>query len=121
MRRTLFFLALTPVLTLASCGDSDPVTEGVGDIDRASLLAVKAEMRTLANSIQNFVAQEGRYPEDLEELAEKGPASPGALTDPWGRPYLYLNPGPDFELLSYGADGEEGGEGNYTDISSRDF
>jgi general secretion pathway protein G len=41
--------------------------------------------------------------------------------DPWGRPYVFLAPGPDgeaFEIISYGADGEPGGEGENADISS---
>jgi general secretion pathway protein G len=43
------------------------------------------------------------------------------LLDPWGRNYLYVMPGPDghpFEILSYGADGEPGGEGENADLSS---
>lgn len=41
--------------------------------------------------------------------------------DPWGEPYLYLAPGTDgtpFEILTYGADGAPGGEGESADISS---
>jgi general secretion pathway protein G len=40
--------------------------------------------------------------------------------DPWGNPYIYLSPGAhgDFDLLSYGPDGESGGEGDNADIES---
>ncbi len=40
--------------------------------------------------------------------------------DPWGRPYLYLNPGVNAEIdvFSYGADGEAGGEGVDADIGN---
>jgi general secretion pathway protein G len=41
--------------------------------------------------------------------------------DPWDRDYLYLCPGvhnSDFDLWSYGADGEEGGEGENADITN---
>jgi general secretion pathway protein G len=41
--------------------------------------------------------------------------------DPWGREYIYIVPGPEgdpFEILSYGAEGEPGGEGENADISS---
>lgn len=41
--------------------------------------------------------------------------------DPWGNEYVYLVPGPGnlpFEVISYGADGEPGGEGEATDIGS---
>ncbi len=43
------------------------------------------------------------------------------LIDPWGRPYYFVVPGPGdhfYEVLSYGADGMAGGEGQDADISS---
>ncbi|MEM9066807.1 MAG: type II secretion system major pseudopilin GspG [Planctomycetota bacterium] len=47
--------------------------------------------------------------------------APENLSDPWGRPYQYITPGPDdypYEVLSFGADGQPGGEGENADISS---
>ena len=44
--------------------------------------------------------------------------------DPWGRDYVYLAPGRDgapFEIFSYGADGQPGGEGDNAEISSADL
>jgi general secretion pathway protein G len=40
--------------------------------------------------------------------------------DPWGRPYQYLNPGikGEVDVMSFGADGQPGGEGNDADIGS---
>jgi general secretion pathway protein G len=40
--------------------------------------------------------------------------------DPWGKPFVYLSPGlnGDFDLSSYGADGEAGGEGNAKDVNN---
>ena len=40
--------------------------------------------------------------------------------DPWGDNYIYLSPGVhgDYDLYSYGADGEEGGDGKDADIQS---
>jgi len=41
--------------------------------------------------------------------------------DPWGNDFLYLSPGVhnrDFDLWSYGADGEEGGDGENADVSN---
>lgn len=43
------------------------------------------------------------------------------LIDPWGNPYYLLVPGPGnypYEIVSYGADGEPGGEGENADLSS---
>jgi general secretion pathway protein G len=45
--------------------------------------------------------------------------SPGK--DPWGKDYVYISPGSEnreYEIISYGADGEPGGEGNNADIES---
>lgn len=45
--------------------------------------------------------------------------SPDALIDPWGRPFVLLIPGQkniDFDIVSYGADGQPGGEGENRDI-----
>jgi len=41
-------------------------------------------------------------------------------TDPWSHDYVYLSPGTHdaFDIISYGADGEPGGEGNDADIES---
>lgn len=40
--------------------------------------------------------------------------------DPWGNDYIYLSPGMsgDYDIISYGADGEQGGEGKNKDINS---
>ena len=40
--------------------------------------------------------------------------------DPWGRPYQYLNPGikSEIDVMSFGADGQAGGEGKNADIGS---
>ncbi|MFC1468125.1 type II secretion system protein GspG, partial [Verrucomicrobiota bacterium] len=45
------------------------------------------------------------------------------LKDAWGNPYVYLSPGADeadFEILCFGADGEEGGEKFNRDLSNLD-
>jgi general secretion pathway protein G len=42
--------------------------------------------------------------------------------DPWGNDYIYLSPGAhntdDFDLLSYGPDGQPGGEEENADINN---
>jgi general secretion pathway protein G len=74
----------------------------------------------------------GRYPtteEGLKALREKpsgvetweGPYLPKEIpVDPWKKPYVYRCPGEhgDYDLLSHGLDGAEGGEGDNQDIVS---
>ena len=42
--------------------------------------------------------------------------------DPWGNAYQYMNPGirGEIDVLSFGADGQAGGEGKNADIGSWD-
>ncbi len=112
----------------------------VGTTDEAKITSTRAEVNTLASALTLYQSQQGTLPtqqQGLEALVRK-PATPpipprypqgGYLvsrevpTDAWGRPYVYLVPGREnepFEIISYGADGLEGGTGPNADISSAD-
>ena len=58
----------------------------------------------------------GEIPKNWRE----GGYLPKVPADPWGNPFVYVSPGThgDFDLLSYGSDGEGGGEGKSADIES---
>ncbi len=91
------------------------------------------KMAIIEDAIERFCLDCGRYPDDSEgldvllappaDLEEKwnGPyIKPSQLVDPWDNPYIYvaegeINPG-SYDLISLGADGVEGGEGDNTDI-----
>jgi general secretion pathway protein G len=76
---------------------------------------------TTEQSLMGLVEQPttGRIP---TKWREGGYLEKGVLPkDPWGNDYLYLSPGVhnrDFDLWSYGADGEEGGEGEEADVTN---
>ncbi|EIV8467606.1 TPA: type II secretion system major pseudopilin GspG [Vibrio vulnificus] len=86
----------------------------------------QAQMQMLVTSMDAFRLDVGRYPQSLEELRTSnatnwdGPYLPKAVPlDPWGNPYVYLVPGKngEFDLLTYGADGKQGGEEDNADVS----
>ena len=56
----------------------------------------------------------GQVPNSWRPQLEKLPM------DPWGRPYQYLNPGikGEIDVMSFGADGQSGGDGKNADIGS---
>ena len=88
------------------------------------------QISDLDKSLELFKLDVGRYPnteEGLDALVKRpgtingwtGPYLKGGLpADPWGRAYRYANPGPHggIEILSLGADGAPGGEGENADI-----
>lgn len=64
---------------------------------------------------------EGEYPSSLEILNESfANEEMVPLVDPWGNNYVYTNPGlyGEYDLVSYGADGQPGGDGENADITN---
>jgi general secretion pathway protein G len=95
--------------------------------------AAKIQIESFSAALDLFFIDAGRYPtssEGLTALLQR----PGSATgwsgpylranalpnDPWGRPYVYRSPGQhgSFDIISYGADGQEGGTGAGVDITS---
>ena len=86
----------------------------------------KTEAAALAQQVRLYMTEAGlsRCPEDfeLEVLAEGDDPyldNKKALIDPWGHAYVIIIPGEfnkDFDLISYGADGQPGGEGDNKEI-----
>ncbi len=89
----------------------------------------KAQMQMLSTSLDTYRLDLGSYPPALEELRAStkpnwdGPYLPKDVPlDPWGHPYIYRVPGDNgqpYALLSYGKDGQPGGEGDNEDITSQ--
>ena len=93
----------------------------------------KAKMAIIEDALNRFWLECQRFPDDSEGLDALIVAPPDVeekwngpylkqseLLDPWENPYIYIaegerNPG-SFDLISYGADGMEGGEGDGEDI-----
>jgi general secretion pathway protein G len=106
-------------------------TAVVTNYDRIFPAAKKARVATDLKGIEGAIKvyqtfNQGRLPESLERLVTKddnGVSYFGSNTsvprDPWGNEYVYrpASNGMTYELLSYGADGAPGGEGENADIS----
>ncbi len=101
----------------------------VGKVGKSKPKIAQAQIQAFCNAIDVFKLDMGRYPKDLEELVKKvddskweGPYLPKEIPlDPWGHRYEYKCPGEegrDYDIISYGADGTSGGEGENADIVS---
>ena len=112
-------------------------TKVVGKIDRAKQTTTKANLVLLRNAITDFRIDTGHYPEEdpgLYALVEQPPDAEGWMPggylqttdlplDGWKRDFIYIrDPEQDqpFVIISFGADGEEGGEGMDADLYSTD-
>ena len=101
----------------------------VGRGEEARKSAAKLQIENLSLALDTFELDNGRYPATDEGLSAlktapanaknwKGPYMKKDISnDPWGRPYIYRCPGThskDYDLLSMGPDGAEGGEDDIT-------
>jgi general secretion pathway protein G len=103
--------------------------------DEARVVAAKQDIAAILQALKLYRLDNIRYPtteQGLQSLITKPSIEPvpgnwkagGYLErmprDPWGNPYVYLNPGRqgEIDVISYGADGEPGGEGTDADIGS---
>jgi len=99
-------------------------------LSKAKTGIARAKMSNIESAIGRFYIDCGRSPTQLDELVVapadveqnwRGPyLKQSELLDPWGHEYIYVeegevNPG-SFDLISLGADGTEGGEGDNADI-----
>ncbi|MDX1491389.1 MAG: type II secretion system major pseudopilin GspG [Pseudohongiellaceae bacterium] len=93
--------------------------------DGARRDAALSQISAVSSVLSQHRLDVGRYPDDLEGLIENttgraswdGPYIQNSVPkDPWGNEYFYESDGSSFTLMSYGADGVEGGEGNDADI-----
>lgn len=108
------------------------VPQFMKQVDTASITRAKADIRGIETALNLYRLDNFRYPttdEGLQALV----TNPGETAapnwkqqlrkipvDPWNRPYHYVSPGQhgDFDLFTYGADGQEGGEDVNADIGN---
>jgi len=104
----------------------------IGNIDKAAVTRAKGDIRSIETALNLYRLDNFRYPttdQGLQALV----TNPGEVTarnwkpylnsvpsDPWSNTYQYLYPGQqrEFDVFSYGADGQEGGEDINADIGN---
>lgn len=115
----------------------------IGKLSESKEKIARQQIEMISTALDLFRADVGRYPtteEGLKALVKKPEEVPKELwrgpylkhgklpKDPWGRPFHYFGPdseyakskGVDYVIISYGADGKPGGEGENKDISNID-
>jgi len=89
--------------------------------DTARLTKAKQDIRAIESALNMYKLEKFTYPNTEEGIESLSPKYLARLPkDPWGNPYLYLNPGEhgEFDIFSYGADAQEGGEGSKADLGN---
>lgn len=124
-------LVTMAIIGLLATGVVLAVLPRLGD---ASITKARADIASYETAMEFFRLDHFRFPTEQEglEALVKAPAGLNAAKypaegyvqrlrdDPWGNAYVYRSPGEfgAFDILSYGADGQEGGEGADADIGN---
>ena len=103
----------------------------VGRGEKAKPKIARQQIELLGTALDTYKLDVGKYPESLNLLIETGEEEMSRWDgpylkkrvipkDPWDNEYVYKYPGDngEYDLSSYGRDGEEGGEGLDRDINS---
>ena len=108
--------------------------------EEARRTKAEVQMRAIEQALKLYRLDNGQYPrteQGLQALVASPTSGPPARKwrqggylerskvpkDPWGADYIYLCPGlhGDFDLISYGADNQPGGEGKDADVNNWDL
>jgi general secretion pathway protein G len=136
-RRAFTMIEIMAVIVIIGILAGIVAVSVVGKIDQARVTATKASLKMLHSAVIQFKLDTGRYPTEeagLQELIEQPTDVTGWNTggyletttlpkDAWKHDFVYqLSPesGKPFVIISYGANGEEGGEGYDKDLYSTD-
>ena len=108
----------------------------LGRTDEARVTKAAADIKSIEQALSLYKLDNGGFPtseQGLQALVTPPTSGPPARrwnpdgyldkvpVDPWGSPYVFRSDGNSFVILSYGADGAEGGDGKNGDIDSRNL
>ena len=111
-RRGMTLVEIMVVLVILGLIAGAVVVAVVPRMEEAKQDTAKLDMQAIQSALKLYYTKKGNYPDTatgLKVLVEGQYLE--KITDPWGNEYIYLNEGGRPVVMSYGSDGQQGGEG----------
>ncbi|WNG15568.1 type II secretion system major pseudopilin GspG [Cystobacter fuscus] len=121
-RRGMTLIEIMVVITILGLIMAAVGVSVIPKLEEAKQDTARLDIKNIQSALKLYYTKKGKYPDTgtgLRALVETQNLDKIPL-DPWGHEYVYMNEGGKPVLISYGADGTQGGEGSDADISSRD-
>ena len=125
---TLIEVVVVIVILVTLAGIATPML--LKNVDKSRYDSAKIQIRNFETALDNYKLDVGTYPDSLQHLVQNiddnarwnGPYFKNIPKDPWGNEYNYIPYGEhnqgSYDIYSFGADGQEGGEGYDKDITN---
>lgn len=103
----IVFIAMIIVLVLylSKGGQTNPVAQGMADLDKAKTVTLELDMNSISTAITTYFGDNNEYPENLDILVPKYLPSTNSILDSWGNPFhLEKDDQQNLFLISAGPD-----------------
>jgi general secretion pathway protein G len=121
LARGLTLIEIMVVITILAIMAAAVAVAVIPQLEEAKRKTAATDIKTIENGLKLYYARKGNYPDTgsgLKALVDMQILE--NTKDPWGRDYVYMNEGGKPVIISYGRDGQPGGDGPDADISSKD-
>jgi general secretion pathway protein G len=126
VERGMTLIEIMVVVVIISLIGTAVAVNVVANLEKAKKSTANTDIRKICEGVDTFKVMKGRYPTTEEGVGilvkEKilSANKEGKLLDPWNNEYIYLYPGQThadgYDVKSYGADGQPGGDGDNADL-----
>jgi general secretion pathway protein G len=118
--RGMTLLEIMVVITIIGVVMATVTVAVLPQLDRAKIDTTMNSMRGVQGALKLYYARHGKYPDTSQGmqilLTEKFLDQPPK--DAWGNDFVYTAEGTNYKIISYGSDGQPGGDGAAADITS---
>ena len=133
-QKGLSLVEILIALTLLAIAGTFVVGSVLDNLREGEIKSAKIQIKNISGILTDYKRKCGTYPtedaliaapttgRECKRYPPNGFIQGGKIPeDPWGYEFIYKSNGRDFEIISTGPDGMEGGEGEDADISSKDI